>query len=518
MTTLADPNNFGNPPGAGPLRPGGQPGTPETPLAEQDLPSTRSAASERQMSALTICRDLFAGQEQMHRKSTAYLPREPGELPDDYENRLQRSLFFNAFSHTVEGLSGFVFWRDPKLGDDVPAQIAAHWENIDNAGTHGDVFARDLLQDALTAGHAAILVDHPQVAAVDGGRVTAADEIRIGARPYWVALRKENIMSWRTEVIDGQAVLTQVVIREQTVEAAGAFGEKAVTRYRVLYRDGATIGWKLLLVTEAKSVIEEGSGLFGNQTEIPIVEVATSGRTGLFESEPPLIDLAHVNVAHYQQWSDYANSIHKTNVPIFVTAGLSDYDSTGQKRTLTLGANTALMIPDPQGRAEWVAHDGAALQSSKAALDDLKSDMATLGVSMLASQKRVAETAEAKRIDKSAADSALGVTARALQDALERALGFHARYLRLDDGGSVSINRDFDNLLMEPAVMQAYVAAARYAGFPVRELLEMWQAGGRIREDADLDELEMRMTAASMAVAEADALDAEREREREEAA
>lgn len=506
-TVLVDPTDIGNPPGSGPLRAGGQPGSVEVADAEKNLPSTRSKASERQMPALTVCRDLFAGQERMHAKGTEYLPREPGEEATDYANRLARSLFFNAFSHTVEGLAGFVFWRDPKLGDDVPKQIVGHWENIDNAGTHGDVFARELLQDALIAGHAAILVDHPQIEA----GATRADELRIGARPYWVGIRKEDILSWRTEVIDGQRVLAQVVIRERTMEPDGDFGEKEVTRYRVLYRAGGIAGWRLLAVTEQRTVITEGEGVFGNQVEIPIAEVATSGKTGLFESDPPLIDLAWINVAHYQQWSDYANSIHKTNVPIFVTAGLPTTDQQGNRVTLTLGANTALMIPDPQGTAKYVSHDGASLTSSKAALDDLKSDMATLGVSMLASQKRVAETAEAKRIDKSAADSALGVTARALQDAIERALGFHARYMKLESGGSIAINRDFDNLLMEPDVMQAYVAAARFAGFPVRQLLEMWQAGGRISEDANLDELEMQMLGMTRAREDAEALDAARE-------
>jgi hypothetical protein len=93
---------------------------------------------------------------------------------NEYSVRLQRAAFFNVFRHTITGLAGFVFRIPPTLDEDVPVVIAGKesedegtetegiWENIDNAGTHGDVFARDLLVDAMIAGHAAILVEYPQ--------------------------------------------------------------------------------------------------------------------------------------------------------------------------------------------------------------------------------------------------------------------------------------------------------------------------------------------------------------------
>jgi hypothetical protein len=152
-----------------------------------------------------------------------------------------------------------------------------------------------------------------------------------------------------------------------------------------------------------------------------------------------------------------------------------------------------------------VSHDGAALGSTKIALDDLKSEMGTLGLAMLSPQKRMAETAEAKRLDKSTSDSSLSVAARGLQDAVERALGFHARYLGLSEpgaGGSIEINRDFEGLLMDAPVMSAYAQLVN-AGFPERVVLEALQRGGRIAEDADLEELEMEMAAARAQTEEA---------------
>jgi hypothetical protein len=187
---LSDPTNFGNYPGDGPLRIGGQ--ESGLPSGESNLPSKRSKASSRQLNALNLVRDCFFGNESVKEKGMTYLPKAPGEDMENYRDRLVRSVFFNAFRQTIEGLTGMVARRDVVLGDDVPKSIKDDWENIDNAGTHGDVFAREILQDSLVTGHAAILVDFPKT----GGGQTAADEMRgssLPIRPYWVPIAKENI-------------------------------------------------------------------------------------------------------------------------------------------------------------------------------------------------------------------------------------------------------------------------------------------------------------------------------------
>lgn len=508
MTTplmLDDRTNYGNRPGDGPLRPAGQSPDSKTSapgLTDADLPSTTSSVVRAMREAITIMRDLWGGTLVMRAKTTAYLPSAPGELSSDYMARVMRAVLYNALKRTVEGLTGFVFRRDVQLGDDMPPVIAEHMEDVDLAGTHLDVFARNIMQDALLMGHAGILVDFPSEG---GAALTLADEQRAGLRPYWVAIRKDDIVSWRSTVEQGTAILTQLVLRESRRVPMGAFGEREDEQYRVLTRtlvDGVpVVAFKVLCVLPTKAVQTVSEGVYGNQTKIPFVEVVSPGTTALLVSTPPLLDLALLNVAHYQMWSDYATSIHKTCVPIFFGAGFSDIGPDGAPAPLLLGPSTGLITSNPQAKAEYVSHTGAAHGSVKDALTDLKAQMGALGIAMLAPQTRAAETAEAKRLDKSTGDSTLGVAARALQDALEEALDFHAAYLKLPDGGSVIVNRDFDSIAMEPAVMMAYVAAAKDAGLPVRLLLDAWQAGGRIDPDVDLDRLEFEMQAEQAAKA-----------------
>lgn len=499
-----DPTNSGNKPGEGPLRIGGTQ-LPGMPGSDKDLPSAMSPIVKMQQPDLLMVRDLAAGPGRIRERKTVYLPQAPAENARSYNSRLMRSVFINFYLKTVRGLTGFIFRKDPELGDDVPPMIVEHAENIDLAGTHLDVFLREQLQDSMIAGHSAILVDYPNT----GGRpMTLADEQ--GLRPYWIPIKKDNILSWRTTIEDGRMVLTQIVIKECTYVSDGEFGEKEHIQYRVLRRDGigeqAIVTFQVLAVNERNLVIELERGMYRNQIEIPIAEVVTSGRRALFESDPPLIDLAFLNLGHYQMWSDYATSIHYTCVPILFTAGfdLGDDDTT----TVVVGTNSGLSAPDSNAKAEYVSHDGNALEAVRQALLDMKDDMASLGIAMLTGAKKVAETAEAKRIGKSDTDSALSVTARGLQDGAERALGFHARYLGMEKGGSIKINREFENMQMQSDMLTAFVAAVKDAGLPIRLLLQNMQEGGLISPEIDLDDLVLEMEANIQAAADQAATEA----------
>lgn len=492
-----NPKNVGNLPGSGqPLRAGGK-SVESLAQPDENLPSTWSKCAKAQQPGLRVMRDTTAGPECIRKCGTAYLPQDPGESSQAYNDRLARSVFFNVTGETVAGLTGFVFAKDPKIGDDVPPLIVQHMENIDNAGTHFDVFAREQFADVLTAGHNGILVEYPQT----GGAQTARDE-QTSIRPYWVPILKDNIVSWRTAIVDGKTILAQIVLKECTMVPSGLFGEIEQTRYRVLYKDLDTgvVGVQVLEVNDAKQVTLVSEGTYPTQDEIPFAEIVTSGRKSFLDSKPPLLDLAYLNIAHYQQWSDRATSTHKTCVPIWVESGCDPDD--GEKAPIVLGANSARTSTNPAFKAGYQSHDGAALDQVSKVIQEILSDMASFGLAMLAPQKRQAETAEAKRLDKSASDSKLSVAARGLQDGLERALYFHARYLRLNDGGSVEINRDYESSVMTADVMSAYAILADKLSIPVRLILEMLQEGGRISEDENLDELEAQIAANAAAAAD----------------
>jgi len=69
--------------------------------------------------------------------------------------------------------------------------------------------------------------------------------------------------------------------------------------------------------------------------------------------------------------------------------------------------------------------------------------MATLGISTLSQQKFVAESADARRLDRVDTNSMLSMVSMDLEQTLQRSFDLAARYLQLEPP-EVHISRDFD--------------------------------------------------------------------------
>jgi hypothetical protein len=79
-----------------------------------------------------------------------------------------------------------------------------------------------------------------------------------------------------------------------------------------------------------------------------------------------------------------------------------------------------------------------------------------LGLSAVLGQKLSAETAEAKRIDRSQGDSTMMVIAQNVQDMIDNCLQYHAQYLgQAAAAGSCFVNRDFIGARLEPQEIQS---------------------------------------------------------------
>ena len=459
------------------------------------LPDYRLPAVRDQEAELQIVRDVEAGSGRIKQRRTTYLPMHPKEDTENYEIRLNRPAFFNAYARTTGGLTGMVFRRNPVLQDDVPEQLRTHWENIDNAGTHGDVFAKEVCHDMLVAGHAGILVDFPVV----DRRLTRAQEARLGIRPFWVQVKKENILSWRVRIVNGRSVLTQLVLREFVEQPMGAFGTETVERYRVLRKEitntdtlEGPVTFEVWEQRAGKATKTGPSGEIRGVGMIPFVDLYAN-KTGFLQSKPPLIDLAHLAIRYYQTNSDMLHAAHIANVPIPVFLGVDTEEE------IEFGPNTALKIPDPAGKAYWMETTGNAIGQTMKLLDDMRTEMAVLGLGILERRPMTAETATAKRIDRSEKDSQLSSAARSLEDGLERAFGFHAQFMGLadqqGDGGSVTLNKDFLELNLAPEQIRVYLDASKEGKLSVETLWAILAEGNALPANFNATEELVRLKA-----------------------
>jgi len=419
----------------------------------QDKPNYTTSAYNSMSAAWTIVTDVSGGTQRMRACSKTYLPQEPSEKDPAYTRRLGRSVFFNAYSRTRDALVGMVFKGDPQLDEDVPTEIQKHWENIDLTGSHGDVFTKELFTDAFE-GHAFILVDM-QPALGEGA--TLADERALGRRPYWVKYKSNQALNWRTSIINGETVLTQITFEEKTNEPKGEYGEDEVCRYRVFRLDQGVVTWTLYRKQKAEGTaeetfIEEGSGTVIGLDRIPVA-VVYGNRTGMLQSTPPLLDLAHLNIRHWQHYSDYSNILHVAHVPILVRKG-----ATQDQQAIEIGVGSTVDVPT-EGDLKWCEHTGKSIESGRTELQDLEQRMALMGLSMLSQKTDANITATEIRANNLQESSDLATMARSLQDAIELALEFHAKYLNLDSGGSIKLGVAESDLTLDAQMITALITA-----------------------------------------------------------
>jgi hypothetical protein len=422
-----------------------------------DNPDYKNAAYNSMAPAWQIWSDVTGGTAKMRAAGATYLPQEKGESPENFNARKARAVFFNASVRTRDALVGMVFKDNPKLEDDVPLDIKADFENVDLAGTHFDVFAKELFVDAFD-GHAFILVDM-QPALGEGS--TLEDERASGHRPYWVRYTASQAFNWRTEVINGETILAQITFEENTNEPKGKYGEESVCRYRTFQLNNGVVTWELSRKT-VNAATKEATFQIVDQGEvkglnrIPVVVIygnQTGGRWAL-QSTPPLQDLAYLNIAHYQELSDYREQLHAL-VPILVRVGVPEE----QRLTLTVGPHSLTDLPNKDCDLKYVSHDGQALEATRGGLIDTEQRMAMSGVSMLAQKTDTQKTATEINANNLQESSDLSTMARSLSDGLEEAAGIHAKYKGKESGGSITLSVAETGAPPDASMVLALIAA-----------------------------------------------------------
>lgn len=453
---------------------------------QNDNPAYQSPDFKAQQGDWQLVNDVFRGTSGVQQISTGmmfstygstYLPKEPAESEKAYQVRLRRSVFWNAFRRTVQGLTGMVFRKNPQLGDDVPAQVEQLIENIDLEGNHFDIFAKDVFKTALTDGHAFILVDMPE--SVVNLDATFADEQEAGVRPYWCKVNKNQIVNWKSITEGGQTELIQVSIREEVTEQAGEYKQKQVTQYRVL-TPGSFRTFRLDPVTNEYVIVREGTT---SLDFIPLIPVYAN-RTGYLTSDPPLLDFARENLRHYRLQSDLDHILHVANVPILTAIGRD----TGTAK-VEIGPNSLVDLP-VGGDLKYVEHAGHAIDKAQAEIERSKGNMAALGLLLLAQKPQVQSTATESVLEYEAESSELAGMARGLEDGLEFALDYTAQFLGLgeDKGGTVKVNRDFAHIVLDAQTINTLTGMVANGQLTLETMWKMLEEAEILPEDFDAEE------------------------------
>ncbi len=370
-----------------------------------------------------LIEDLLQGTYGMRRKHRRYLPQEPREQDESYDNRLARSVCPPYYQRLERMLAGMLTRKPVRLNDTSDA-IREQLFDVDLQGNDLNVWTYETTRKMVRYGHIGVLVDAP----ADGGR------------PYWVTYTPRQILGWRSEAKEGQQQLTMLRLAETVTIPDGLYGEKSVQQIRVLTPGQFQLHQKK--DTGDFELVDEGATSI---SEIPF-SVAYANRLGFMESRPPLEDIAELNLKAYQVQSDLDNQLHISAVPM-----LAFYGFPSSAEEVSAGPGEAIAFP-AEGRAEYIEPEGRSFEAQFKRLEGIAMQINELGLSAVLGQKLSAETAEAKRIDRSQGDSTMMVIAQNVQDMIDNCLQYHAQYLGQGNAaGSATVNRDFVGARLEPA-------------------------------------------------------------------
>ena len=390
-------------------------------------PFNRDFAVQAMTPAWQTMYAVTSGTEYLRWNAPLYLPREPREDEDAYNARVNRSVLSPYTTRLIENAAGTVLRRPIRIqGDDYWEEFS---ENVDGLGSSINEYARRALVSSLTFGHSGILVDYPR----DPGVLTLAEERALRRRPYFNNIDAPQIWGWRQENTLPSSDLTQLRIHEWVTIPEGDYGEERVEQIRVIYRNRYEVFRRSGPGSGIRTERVAGGRLpLGRIPFVPIY----SNRLGMLTSAPLMLDIANLNLAHYQRQADIIHALHIAAMPILVLEGWEDVPDT------SVGVNYAMAMT-PGNKAYYVNADASSFAAQSNELQQLESQMSYLGITKLLGQKFVAESADAKRIDQAQANSVMSIIAMELESCLNQAYQLAAAYIGIEPP-EITIDKDFD--------------------------------------------------------------------------
>ncbi|MFN6572400.1 DUF4055 domain-containing protein [Dendronalium sp. ChiSLP03b] len=446
------------------------------PTNSNNLPSTLSRAAAAYSSNLLLLLDCWNDLEGRER---AYLPKEAKEPSQAWSDRIRRTTFDNRFEPAIKDYAGLlsVF----SLNDDVAKSIVKNKDNIDQCGNDIWTFFHEADQWCLRDGWCGIMVEFP----IEDPSITSQGEMLASdRRPYLVLIDRRDILNWRATKINSKPTLSRVTIREIRLEPDGDYGEKEVTYYRVLLPGE----YFVFQIVEGKGneaqllLVESGTT---SLNEIPLVYYSVT-ESQLFSAKAPFLNLAKLNIEHFQKRSQLNEVLRKCNLPVPVRKGLiRTVDDLKKVPPLVIGPNSVLDIPS-DGDFFFAEPTGVAIAASKEDIKDLEAAMDRMTLDFLTSGDRQ-KTATEVVLDSTKTSANLKGVARRKESAMQQVFKFWVSYTGESQGGGIAQDEDLLSLPLTPKQVDKLESLTAQGFISQRTLLLLLQRGKTLPRQLDID-------------------------------
>lgn len=420
-------------------------------LSGENKPNQPSADWEAMAPYWEQVDTILRGADAMREAGEKYLPRFPNEPVAHYQFRLKTAKFTNVFRDIVEGLASKPFAQELALAEGVTDRFELIGDDIDGRGNNLHVFAAETFFSGIARAIDWILIDYTRSA----GAQTVAEELAIGARPYWVHVPSTAVIDVRSEVIDGREQLTHVRIAQTPV---------SVREFNRIRTDGGyVVTWRVLEQDDKGEWQEIDQGLI-TLPEIPMVPFVTGRRIGSkWQFHPPMRDAADLQVELYQEETALKYIKTMSAFPMLAGNGVTPpTNGDGTPQTVPVGPMSVLYAPPNSdgGHGEWkfIAPPADLLRFLAEDIEKTIKQMRELGRQPLTAQsgnltKITTAVAAAK------GNSAVQMWALGLKDALEQALKYTAMWLNETAEPEVKIFTEFGVDALESVAPELLIRA-----------------------------------------------------------
>lgn len=417
--------------------------------AASSVGTWNGARREMEEDGWLIVRTLNGGTKAMRKAGDTLTPRTEAEHkdPERYKSRLKRSSLYPAYTETVEKIAALPFQKEPTVNGDLPDRIARIVEDADRDGRSLAVFAKRIYQDAIDRGMGLFIVDNMPVAP----GTPLPDVERDDLRPYFTRIEPDNLIGFQTSQRNGRDVVTELRYREWSWRPnAEGTGESLVDRVKVWSESIVQIWERTTQATVTNRDTKAGQSSPGNYTlvrewehgfegGIPLIVVYTK-QVAPLEARPPLLELAYLNVTHWNSQSMQRDALHYCRVPILKIAGASQ-NTVDQRPVASPGATIADTSQDLD--VSFVEIAGTSLQAGERDIETLRQQMEALGMHpLIATSGPQTATGEirADQAEKSKAQSWV----EALEWAIWRAFQFASQWINepLPEDFAVTLFKD----------------------------------------------------------------------------
>lgn len=467
------------------------------PLVEtkKDSIDTPSLAYDQMSEHWPMLHDLCGGTKAMREAGTKWLPQEPAETYEAYKVRLERSFLFNAYRDTVDRLSSCPF-AQPIQVKNCPAELEYLIKNVDQTGKDLNTLAQECMVDLITYGISHLFTDFSFIPqnADPNNPVSKEEERKLGARSTINRVCPVELIGWRRRS-ETDSTLTDIRIRYTVLVPSGSYLDEEVVRIKHVKESA----WTLYEERETKAEGTKGNGkkefvqINSGPMSLNRIPLSTgyAQQSGFMTADPPLLDLAWLNICHWQSSSDQRNILRFSRFALLFMRGISKSE---MDTPVTVGPAQLVRSTSDQADMKYVEHTGKAIEAGAKDIIELEGQMDALGKQPTVKGARVRTATEvANNASKTLTELQAYVREleRLITNAFRHAAAWHR--IALPEDFSVQIFDEFDVSVFGDNdldwILKAWVARL----ISQKTALEEAMRRGRLSENLDVED-EIRAT------------------------